>query len=188
VELDDAIRGRRSVRLFKDEPVDREVVRELIELAVAAPSSHNLQPWHFYVATGEVRDRACEILSQTTLYYEEYLESLPEAQAEATIAFFASLGDAPVIVAVTLPSTEERLDQINSCVSAGGAIQNMQLAAYERGLGSCNITFSFWVRDELSELFGAPEDREIVSLVILGHPAEEAVDRGRDLDVITFLE
>jgi nitroreductase len=188
VQLDDAIRGRRSVRLFKDEPVDMEVVKELIELAVEAPSSHNTQPWHFYVATGAVRDRACEILSQTTLYYEEYLESLPEPQAETTAAFFASLGDAPVIVAVTLPANDERLDQINACISTGGAIQNLQLAAYERGLGSCNITFSFWVRDELSELFGVAEGREIVSLVILGVPAEEPQDQGRDMDVVTFLD
>ena len=169
-------------------PDPSEVVRELIELAVEAPSSHNAQPWHFYVATGATRDRACEILSQTTLYYEEYLESLPDEQAEATAAFFASLGDAPVIIAVTLPANDERLDQINSCVSAGGAIQTLQLAAYERGLGSCNITFSFWVRDELSDLFGVAEDREIVSLVILGVPAEIPQDRGRDTDVATFLD
>jgi nitroreductase len=176
------------VRIFRDEPVAPEVIRELIELAVEAPSSHNAQPWHFYVATGEHRDRACEILSQTTLYYEEYLESLPDEQAEATAAFFASLGDAPVIVAVTLPAHEERLDEINSCISAGGAIQNLQLAAYERGLGSCNITFSFWVRDELSELLGVTEGREIASLVILGVPAETPQDRGRDTDVVTFLD
>jgi nitroreductase len=188
VQLDDAIRGRRSVRLFKDEPIERAVIQELIELAIEAPSSHNLQPWHFYVATGESKDRACEILSQTTLYYEEYLESLPDEQAEATAAFFATLGDAPVIIAVTLPANDERLEQINSCVSAGGAIQNLQLAGYERGLGSCNITFSFWVRDELSDLFGVTEGREIVSLVILGVPAETPQDRGRDTDVVTFLD
>jgi nitroreductase len=188
MQLDDAIRGRRSVRLFKDEPIDQSVIRELIDLAVEAPSSHNAQPWHFYVATGANRERACEILSHTTLYYEEYLESLPDEQAEATAAFFASLGDAPVIVAVTLPANEERLDQINSRISAGGAIQNLQLAAYERGLGACNITFSFWVRDELSELFGVAEGREIVSLVILGVPAETPEDRGRETDVVTFLD
>ncbi len=176
------------MRLFRDEPVDPQVVRELIEFAVDAPSSHNAQPWHFYVATGEIRDRACEILSQTTLYYEEYLESLPDEQAETTIAFLASLGDAPVIIAVTLPSNDEPLDQINACMAVGGAIQNLQLAVYERGLGCCNITFSFWVRDELSELLGVAEDREIVSLVVLGVPAETPQDRGRDTDVVTFLD
>jgi len=54
---DDVVLGRRSIRGFTDEPVPRELIREVLELAMRAPSSLNTQPWNFYVVTGEPLDR-----------------------------------------------------------------------------------------------------------------------------------
>ena len=54
---DDVVNGRRSIRGFTAEPVAREMVEEIIALAVRAPSSLNSQPWNFTVVTGEPLDR-----------------------------------------------------------------------------------------------------------------------------------
>ena len=50
------VQERRSVRGFRDEPVPREVIEEIIEIAAGAPSSMNTQPWHFHVLTGAPLD------------------------------------------------------------------------------------------------------------------------------------
>ena len=50
MEYDEVVLGRRSIRGYKQEPVPREVIEEVLELAVRAPSSMNTQPWHLYVA------------------------------------------------------------------------------------------------------------------------------------------
>ena len=54
MEFDEVVLGRRSIRGYKQEPVPREVIEEVLELAVRAPSSMNTQPCHLYVVTGEV--------------------------------------------------------------------------------------------------------------------------------------
>lgn len=53
MEVRDSIEKRRSIRKFKDTPVDLELVSQLIEAAVAAPSAKNRQPWKFIVYTGD---------------------------------------------------------------------------------------------------------------------------------------
>jgi len=64
MEFEELVRTRRSVRGYKTDPVPREVIDEIIEVAKGAPSSMNTQPWHVHVLTGapldEVRRRNME--------------------------------------------------------------------------------------------------------------------------------
>jgi nitroreductase len=53
MELLEAIKPRKSVRAYKPDPVPKEVLRELLDVATRAPSSANTQPWEFFVLTGE---------------------------------------------------------------------------------------------------------------------------------------
>jgi nitroreductase len=57
MNFDDVILGRRSIRGYKPDPVPRDLIEEIIALAMRAPSSMNVQPWNFYVITGEPLDR-----------------------------------------------------------------------------------------------------------------------------------
>src|SRR6201989_1129090 len=57
MEFDDVIRGRRRIRGFKADPVPKALIKEIIGLAMRAPSSMNTQPWNFYVITGEPLNR-----------------------------------------------------------------------------------------------------------------------------------
>jgi len=55
--LDTLVNERRSIRGYKKEPVSRELISEIIEVAKGAPSSMNTQPWFFHVVTGEPLER-----------------------------------------------------------------------------------------------------------------------------------
>lgn len=57
MQFDDVIMGRRSIRGYKPDPVPRELIEEIITMAMRAPSSMNTQPWNFYIITGEPLDR-----------------------------------------------------------------------------------------------------------------------------------
>ena len=57
MQFDDVVLGRRSIRGYKPDPVPKELIEEIIGLAIRAPSSMNTQPWNFYVITGEPLDR-----------------------------------------------------------------------------------------------------------------------------------
>jgi nitroreductase len=186
MELYEAIQARRSIRAFKSDPVDRAIVERLIAAAAAAPSSMNEQPWRYHVATGTPRDRVVEAMGQSTLHLKDYIGILDEAHLNAAEQFFATLGNAPVVVALSVPVPGDDLERINSYVAAGCSLENMQLAATVEGLGVCSITFSFWVRDNLAEILGVPDDREIVSLVVLGWPARAAEPTQRRDDIATY--
>ncbi|HZZ35398.1 MAG TPA: nitroreductase family protein, partial [Caulobacteraceae bacterium] len=57
MSFDDVVLGRRSIRGYKRDPVPKAVIREIIEIAMRAPSSLNTQPWNFYAVAGAPLDR-----------------------------------------------------------------------------------------------------------------------------------
>ena len=57
MELLEAIKTRKSIRAFKPDPIPREVLTELLDVARWSPSGSNTQPWEFFVLTGEVLDK-----------------------------------------------------------------------------------------------------------------------------------
>lgn len=186
MELYEAIHSRRAVREYDGTEVDRAVLERLVKAAGAAPSPYNGQPWRFHVATGATRNSVCEITALSTVHLQEYLDVLPPSQIARAERFFSNLGNAPVVIAVSVPCSEDDLGRINVYMSTGGAVQNLMLAACAEGLACCNLTFAFWVRDKLSALLGVPADREIVSLVLVGHPTETPADPGRMDDIATY--
>ena len=60
MDYDEVVMGRRSIRGYKKEPVPKDLIREIVQMAGRAPSSMNTQPWHFHVVTGEPLDRIRE--------------------------------------------------------------------------------------------------------------------------------
>lgn len=161
-------------------------MRDLVEAALLAPSALNAQPWHFTIATGEKRDKAIEIISKSTVYLADVLAAFDEERRAIAEQFICDLGGAPVVVVVSTPKDDEEYTRLTTLLSVGGAIQNLQLAAYNAGLGSCNITFAFWVRDELARLMDL-KDRKIVSIIVVGHPDEKPEMPPRDHEVATYL-
>jgi nitroreductase len=183
-----AIHERHSVRSFHDTPVERARIEELVHAAAAAPSSRNSQPWVFHVATGEKRREVVGVVAQTTVYLTEYVDMLTPDELKRAEEFYSDLGGAPVVIAISLPITDDRLAMTNEYISAGAAIQNLLLAATALGLGACNITAPVWVRDQLMRVLGVEEGREIVSLVIVGEPAETPVAPPHREDVAVIFD
>lgn len=188
MELKDVLRARHSIRVFKRDPVDESVIREIIEYATLAPSTFNMQPWHFHVATGSARDAVIEIIAQTTQYLQEYVDKLGPEVIEHAARFYADLGGAPVIIGLSAPIVEDPLvDQSNVCLSIGACIENLLLLATERGLGACNLTVPRWVSQDLLEAFQVPAGRELSSIMVVGIPDEMPAEREHNVDVITWL-
>lgn len=173
MELREAILKRRSIRKYKPIPVPREVIEELFEYALWAPSGMNRQNWYFVVVTGEMRDRIVEICERAYREYigkkiEKVFSHKPDV-VEETKSFFATLGGAPVVIlAYAEPGPESERTDIQS-VSA--AIQNLLLLAYEKGLGTCWMTGPVSHEEEFNRLLGI-EGKRLVALITLGYPDE----------------
>lgn len=152
----DAIAARRSIRKFKNTPVPRHIIEEIIKAGALAPSSKNRQPWHFVVTTGKAKEEALAAMEHG-LHREAQQPLLPESAQYIAGAWntLAIMRQAPVIIFVVNPlgldlltpqNTENRVFEICNAQSIGAAVENMSLAAVENGLGSlwiCDIYFAY---------------------------------------------
>lgn len=188
MELRAVIENRHSYRLFTGEPVPREQLEALVAAARAAPSAGNKQPARLDIVSGASRAVVDDAMEDTMVYLSDYLKVLGSEQAyiDHATRFATSLGNAPVVIVVSVPRPEEGMPMVNTYISAGAAIENLLLAATDAGLAACNVTFSYWVRDKLARELAIPEDHEIVSLIALGYAAERAAAPPHDAQVAVW--
>lgn len=173
----DAILSRRSIRKYTDQSISREDLEEILEAAAWAPSAVNLQPWYFVALhSKEELAKMADVMQRVA---DGILPNLKSRFAntptvvDETYEFVRGLGDAPIyILAFQLkPDYKVEADAVN--LSIGAAIQNILLAAHNKGIGSCWLTapIEAGVGRELGSIF-APDKGEMVALITLGYPAK----------------
>ncbi len=146
----DPILARRSIRQYEERPVSDEDIQRLLEAAMAAPSGKNLKPWHFVVITERER-----------------LDALGDSAP-----YWKMLHDAPLGIVVCGDPGESRKYWDQDCVAA---TENILLAASMMGLGGvwlgCHPTPER--KDAVRDILDIPAEIEPLSVISLGHPAEE---------------
>jgi nitroreductase len=189
MEFSELVRQRHSIRDFKPDSVPRELIQQAVEAAAMAPSAMNSQPWHFYVASGQSRAKVGEIVSQSTIHLSEYMDALGPRHYEDAVKWYSFLGEAPVVIGVTTPEIEGDFNLLNKYLSLGCCIENLLLALANVGLGACNITFSYWVREELGEVFNIPHGTAVAACIAVGYPSDvPPVVPPRDMNVVEYLD
>ncbi len=157
MDVDDAIRSRRSIRTFKNTPVPRETIEELVALGQWAPSNCNVQGWRFIVIDDvELKTR------------------IVDRGGSPIIA------SAPVGIVVCYDRRSANDDYRDWLQSAAAASQNILLGAHARGLGCCWICRLPRPGDLRSLLNIAPAYAPVAYLAI-GYPLErqETIERRR---------
>jgi len=161
----EAIKTRRSIRKFSDQPVEPEKLQAVLEAVQRAPSWSNLQCWSLVVVESQaVREKISEISFVESFFSTYGYKSNPAQKA---------LAQAPiVIVACANPSKSGDLNQQPYYMTDMGiATQNLMLAAHDLGLGS--VFVGVFDEEKLKDLLGIPAYIRVVGLFPLGYPAGE---------------
>ena len=179
MELKEAIYGRRSVRKYSDRMVEDDVLKEIMEAAMWAPSGVNLQPWYYVVVrTPESMARFRQVMTKVSegnrAHLEERFAAHPEV-AESSIAFIRNMGNAPVAVQAfrDKPDYSWALQDEGIVQSIAASMENLLLSAYDHGVSSCWLTapaqahMTGEIRDEF-----APGHGELVAIAVLGYAAD----------------
>lgn len=191
VSMVSAIFDRRSIRKFSDQPISKEDMIDIIQSGMKAPSSKNRQPWNYIVIEGKAKDEMIKAFCLGVAREEQENDEnvlLPQckqhiAGAKNTIAIMM---EAPVIMFVvnTLgknimePMTpEEHVYEICNIQSIGASIQNMLLAATEKGIGSLWICDIYFAYAELCQWLHC--DGQMVAAIAFGYPKESPKERPR---------
>lgn len=172
MDLSEAIKGRRSVRRFLPDPIPRDAIEKILELAQWAPSAMNRQDWRFIVVEGDKKEALLKITATAFDHFRPVLEeNFPDKPKiiEASKRFFETYGSAPVII---LAYGGHFTTGMEDPCSVSCAVQNLLLAAYDAGLGAVWADSAvFYKEKEINELMGM-EGRKLVCLVPIGYPDE----------------
>ena len=200
MNYDEVVLGRRSIRGYKPDPVPRELIEEILAIAMRAPSSMNTQPWNFTVVSGEPLDR---IRAGNT---ERNLAGIPhsrefrtghafegahrERQIGVAKQLFTAMAiarddkparqdwvlrgfrqfDAPVCVIVTY---DRELAVSDDTAFDCGAVTNALVnAAWSRGLGTVVNSQGIMQSPVVREHAGIADDQVIMKSIALGWPEE----------------
>jgi len=161
LDVFEAIKKRRSIRAFTGEDVSKEEVEKLLEAATHAPSAGNIQPWEFIVIRDLRTKRKLSIAALDQSFIEE----------------------APVVIVVCANEMRSgrgygsRGATLYCLQDTAAAIQNMLLAAYALGLGTC------WVgafhEEDARKTLNIPMGVRPIAMIPVGHPAEKPEPRSR---------
>jgi nitroreductase len=203
MDYETIVAQRRSIRGYKDKPVPKELIDEIISIAKRAPSSMNTQPWHLHVITGEplelIRKGNTERMLDGAKVDREiqmghgYEGIHRERQVEIAVQLFEAMGierhdkerrqdwvmrgfrqfDAPVSIVVTLDKALEH-DTIGH-FDLGAVTYGLVLAAWSRGLGSVINGQGIMQSSVVREHANIPEDEVIMTCVAMGWPDEDFV-------------
>jgi nitroreductase len=169
MDVEQAIRERRTHKAFAPEALERDVLDELLELARWAPNHHLTNPWRFRVlgpgALARLKDAAG-----------------PEAAAK--------LERAPTLIAVTVRRAEDPAQDEEDLCAAACATYAILLGAHARGLAGYWRTPAVLRTDEGRAALGIGPEERFVALIHLGHARQDkpAPERSPLRDVATYLD
>jgi nitroreductase len=188
-----AIEGRKSIRVFKSDPVPREMIEKVLQAAIQAPSSSNQQPWRFIVVTGRKKERLTEKLlkaykERTVKYDPSKGKTIPQEYVEKTRQLFRDIRSyiqetgqpikdfveegsyrfyhAPVAILITMDKCFHR----SRLVDIGLSVENLMLSAHALGLGTCALALILACEDVMREELKIPDNQEVILGIALGYP------------------
>lgn len=204
LSVTDAIQSRRAVRVFADQPVAEETLREILSLASRAPSNGNLQPWKVYAVTGDALREALVSINtglytdgnmeapQYPIYPEKLHEPYRSRRHDCGELMYTALGieredKAGRIKQVMknfqffgapvgiILTMDSRMD-LGQAMDLGIFAQNIMLLAKERGLDTCpQASWAQWPQRVRSAL-GIPDEEKVMLGICLGYATDDAVN------------
>lgn len=172
------IYSTRALRRFGPRPVPDEVLFQVLDAAIRAPSGQNAQDWRFLIITSpETKTKLQEWALEGWGHYrarfgnDAAIDALPRSQRLSlrSVEHLAHhLAEAPALVLVLGLSGRHSTPG----GSAFPAVQNLLLAARALGLGGSIFNLPLGHREELHRLLGIPENNQVYCLIPLGYPAD----------------
>lgn len=183
-----AIYDRRSIRKFLTTPISKKDIIEIIQSGMKAPSSKNRQPWKYVVVQGNAKEEMLKVFRKGIEREENRSTLLPQSKQHLAAAKYTVdiMSEAPIIVFVVNLlgksildelTPEEHVYEICNIQSISASIQNMLLAATEKGIGSLWICDIYFAYSELCQWLNS--DGQLIAAIAFGYPNESPKERPR---------
>ena len=178
----DAIIQRRSIKKFNGQPVSREDLLDIIDYAVWAPNHGNREPWRLVVACGEEVTALHALLRDVTI--PKWKDLASEDLAKQMAPFTLPGG----FVFVIVPEDARQKERLEDYAAASSMLQNMQLLAWDKGIGSCWKTPVFLDNPKFREALKVRAGERVIAMLQVGYVDElpKAKERKKSADIVTI--
>ena len=173
--------SRRSVKEYSPKKVSNEVLFRILEASRWAPSAHNAQPWRFIVIQDSALKQKLAKAMASRWHRDMSKNGVSKEQRESLIkASVERFENAPIIIiaCLTMENMDEypdhrrkRIEYVMAVQSVAAAIENILLAAYGEGLGSCWFCAPLFCQDVVRKIMKIPQHVDPQALITLGYPA-----------------
>jgi nitroreductase len=156
MELERALRHRRSIRKFTVKPVDPGLLDSLLRKALWAPSAMNRQAWKFVVLRGNALKGFLALSAGMAGSMEEPLKAhnFTEKMRSFILGYFKDLGGAGTVVIGLSKALDDHVEDHGNMLSAAAAFYNFLLLAHEAGLATCWMTGYVGIEKQLMDFIG----------------------------------
>ncbi len=168
MEFFDVLNRRRSVRSYKPDVPERELILKALDAANRAPSAGNKKPWEVVVAGGENVRKVGESLKGVL----EQVYTGTDEKAMAFKRFAADFGGAPYLIVMLSEQTGDPRYKQAYLESVSAAMQNLLLAAAALGLGTCWMTGPLMDEQGLRRILDIEANKDIVAVTPIGYPSD----------------
>jgi len=198
MDVVEAIRKRKSIRGYKPDPIPREILREILEIASLAPSAMNTQPWEFIVLSGEVLENIkrsnIEMLNSQVAVHPEHsvigwpseseyrrrqvelakkifqLMEIPREDKEKRTQWMQRGFRYFDAPAAIIICVDQSLTAAGPLLDTGAVLQTICLAALNYGLGTCIEDQGTMYPDVLRKFADIPDSKRIIISIAIGYP------------------
>jgi nitroreductase len=196
MDVVEAIKVRKSIRMYKPDPVPKKVIEEILDIATRAPSSMNSQPWEFTVIAGDVLDKIkkanVEMLNSGATTSPDasskpFAGDYRQRQVDLAIELFRLMGigredkekraewtrrgfrffDAPAVIIISM---DRSLDEGRPQFDIGAISQTIALAALKYGLGTCIQGQGIMFPQVVRKYAGIPDSKRMIICITIGYP------------------
>ena len=162
------IRGRRTIKQFRSDPVPEETLWRILDAVRWAPNHRLTEPWRIAVIGTQSREALADALASQTPSNQD-----PSVVAKAKEEARQKVMSSPVLLAITCRLTGSPAQQVEDLAAVCAAVQNLQLAAWGEGIGTHWNTGRVTRLPETDALLELSErDEQLVGFLYLGYPGQ----------------
>ena len=167
----EVVRSQRGVRYYAPDPVQDDLVEQMIRAATWAPSGGNVQPWSFIVIRDTDIKRKLGEIYRAGGAAARGDEPPPPVTSDGPFTFGEDMTTVPVLIMCCMERGTPQGRATLMGASIFPAVQNLMLAATALGLGTRLTTIWQHKDDDVTALLGLPENVEAMALIPIGYPA-----------------
>lgn len=174
METKKAIEERRSIREFKNDDIDNNLILDILNCGRLAPSAKNRQPWYFVVTRGTTKDKIADLMIEHTLQEQKLKEKFEYNISVNPTANV--IKQAPILILIFREKDDNWI--VGDNLSIGACVENMCLRATELGLGTLWIRDTVYAAEDIAKILNH-DDLELNCALAIGYSNQNPKMRPR---------